>query len=90
MLNVSRFKYYLKLQEREESAHSMITHDHKAEQTDRRTDRQTDRQTDRRTDGPTEGRTDRQTDRQRDRQKDKTRRHVRGADCSIWGTDKGH
>ena len=93
MWNVSRFKYYLKLHEREESAHSMITctHDHKAEQTDIRTDRQTDRQTDgrtnRRTDRRTDGRTDRQTDRQRDGQKDKTRRHVRGADCSIWGTD---
>ena len=57
---------------------------------DRRTDGQTNRQTDRQTDGRTDGRTVRQTDRQRDGEKDKTRRHVRGADSSIWGTDKGH
>ena len=55
----------------------MMTHDQKAEQTDRRTYGQTDRQ-------------DKQTDRQRLGQKDKTRRHVRGTNCSIWGTDKGH
>ena len=59
----------------------MITHDQKAEQTDRRTYGQTDRQ---------DKQTDRQTDRQRLGQKDKTRRHVRGTNCSIWGTDKGH
>ena len=57
---------------------------------DRRTDGQTDRQTDRQTDGRTDRQSDRQTDRQRDGEKDKTRRHVRGADSSIWGTDKGH
>ena len=73
--------------ERKLSAHIMITHDHRAKQTDRGTDGQTD--------GQMNIQTGRQTDRQRldrrrDGQKDKTKTQVRGADYSIWRTDKGH